>query len=133
MTEVGSINFIAVVVCDDVRKEISNKEILIGVYGAELVVQSYPALINPSFWIQMLPLVPGEFNLEMRLIDQDEQHVFSINGVVRAPTDGDLASSQIGGQPFPVSSDLDLRFQAKVEDSDWLTLRELRVRRATSS
>jgi hypothetical protein len=47
---------IAVVVCDDVRHESNGKDIIIGVYGSDAIVPSYPALLRPSFWVQFQDL-----------------------------------------------------------------------------
>ena len=42
----------AVVFCDDVRKETSNKDILIGAYGGPIVVPAFPVSIPVAIWFE---------------------------------------------------------------------------------
>lgn len=41
------------VFCDDIRQEASGKEILIGVYGSDIIPTSLPATILLSIWIKV--------------------------------------------------------------------------------
>lgn len=56
-----------IIVCDDVRKEITNKDILIGVYTGDIVVQDFPAWVRLSVWIEMLPSATGEHHMTFRV------------------------------------------------------------------
>ena len=57
----------AVVICDDIRKEVTNKDILIGVYGGALVVQSFPAVISVAVWLELTPSSIGSHEIDIRL------------------------------------------------------------------
>lgn len=57
----------AVVVCDDIRKEVTGKDILIGVYSGDILVPDLPMVINAAFWIELGPNQPGNYKLNMRV------------------------------------------------------------------
>ena len=44
-----------VIFCDDIRKEITNKDILIGVYAGDIVVPSFPTPLALALWIEIIP------------------------------------------------------------------------------
>lgn len=57
----------AVLVCDDIRKEVTNKETIIGVYSGDIVVPSFPSWFNSSLWIELFAQGPGTFDLKFRV------------------------------------------------------------------
>ena len=57
----------AVLVCDDVRKEVSNKDILIGVYAADILVPTFPAWVNIAVWLEVIPKETGSLEMSVRL------------------------------------------------------------------
>lgn len=58
---------LSVLVCDDVRKEITNKEILVGVYSGNIQVPAMPASILLSFWFEMVSKKTGPYELTLRI------------------------------------------------------------------
>ena len=79
--------FRAFLVCDDVRREISGKEILIGVYGDGLVVPSFPATIrNLVFRVTGVVRLESAGDLVFRLEDQDGKAKGEARGSVPAAT-----------------------------------------------
>jgi hypothetical protein len=75
----------ALIICDDIRddirKEISNKDILIGVYGSEIVVPEFPATIPLAFWMEITPTKLGELSLQLHL-SFDDKILAAIQGSV---------------------------------------------------
>lgn len=63
----SKVSITAVIVCDDIRKEVTGKDILIGVYSGDIIVQDIPATISAAFWFELLPLELGVQRLELRL------------------------------------------------------------------
>lgn len=55
------------VVCDDVRKEMSGKDILIGVYASSMNISSLPAQLNLCFWMEIVPKKSGNLSMEFKL------------------------------------------------------------------
>lgn len=56
-----------VLVCDDVRRELSGKDILIGVYSGSIAFPILPAKMNVAFWITLRAPAPGTFTLSLRV------------------------------------------------------------------
>ncbi|MCC0013847.1 MAG: hypothetical protein H6881_08220 [Rhodobiaceae bacterium] len=57
----------SIILCEDVRKEITNKEILIGVYSGNIVVKSYPTMLRLNLWVELLPDSIGERSLHLKV------------------------------------------------------------------
>ncbi len=66
------IKFTSVIFCDDIRREITNKDILIGVYAGDIIVPVFPVPISAAFWLEVLPEELGQFELQMRIILKDK-------------------------------------------------------------
>lgn len=60
---------VSVIVCDDIRQEISGKQILIGVYSEDIIVQSLPTTLTLCFWIQVLRKNSYGGNAKIRVTD----------------------------------------------------------------
>lgn len=43
----------SLVICEDIRREITNKDLIIGAYGGDIVVPSFPAWVSVSMWIEL--------------------------------------------------------------------------------
>lgn len=43
---------VSAVICDDIRREVNQKDILIGVYGADIIVSNLPFQIGLAFWME---------------------------------------------------------------------------------
>ncbi len=54
-------------VCDDVRREISSKDILIGVYSSTINIPSLPANVNLCFWMLVLPKKLGNLVIDLKI------------------------------------------------------------------
>lgn len=57
----------SVVICDDVRREMSGKDILIGVYGSEIVARALPGIIYLTLWVEFRPRKNGPIDLTIKL------------------------------------------------------------------
>ena len=55
-------------VCDDVRREQSGKDILIGVYTGGIGVPALPSQPLFAFWLALRAREPGEFLLSLQII-----------------------------------------------------------------
>lgn len=60
---------VSVIVCDDIRQEISGKKILIGVYSEDVIVQSLPTTLTLCFWIQVFRKNSYAGNAKIRVTD----------------------------------------------------------------
>jgi hypothetical protein len=59
--------FRTVIVCDDVRREISQKDILIGVYPSEIVIAALPGPFTAAFWMEVYSNQIGQHEIDFRL------------------------------------------------------------------
>src|ERR1044071_3093409 len=55
------------VVCDEIRQEITNKFILIGVYVKDIVVPEFPTHTAISIWLQYRPDRIGDHDIFVRV------------------------------------------------------------------
>lgn len=130
-TKIGNIHVHNVLVCDDVRREESKKEIIIGVYGTSLVPISFPALLRLVFWVQLSSDSVGKFPCNFRLINSAGTEFFNVQGEMDVVVAGELSSLAVGGTYSANSEDL-LFFQARADASaEWTTLRQLKIQAPT--
>ncbi len=61
----ADLEFGAALVCDDVRKEINNKDILIGVYTGDMVLPHVPIVVPLCFWIEVKPRKIGNYDFSL--------------------------------------------------------------------
>lgn len=108
-----SIKFTGVLLCDDVRKEMSGKEILIGVYSGDVVVQSYPTTLFASVW--------AEFEVEGDAPKQIEFSIQSPSG--NPPVTAELTLIQEAGPPQPVGAVAAGRFPLRIENDGFIEIR----------
>jgi hypothetical protein len=82
----------AVVFCDDVRKEVSNKEIIIGAYGGGIVVPMFPVTIPLAVWMEITPKKLGHSELDIRLKFPGNPTEFRMRVVLEAPNTTDTTT-----------------------------------------
>lgn len=56
-----------VVLCEDIRREVNGKDILIGVYGGNIEVAHFPATISIAYWMNMVPAAIGDLSISFRV------------------------------------------------------------------
>jgi hypothetical protein len=47
------LRFSPIVMCDEIRTEITGKDILIGVFSGDIIIPSFPAAIGVAFWAEV--------------------------------------------------------------------------------
>ena len=118
------VKFTAVILCDDIRREISNKDILIGVYSGDIVVPSFPALINAAFWLEGIPETLGAHELQMRVYLRDKPPIemkVSINVNMPGPFGLAVPTLQI-----LVEEETEILFEF-LDGETWSTLKRKKV------
>jgi hypothetical protein len=96
---VTEIRPLAVIICDDVRREMSYKDILIGVYSGDILIYQLPAYINIAIWMEMPPHRKGEFKIDMKVEYREEPPV---QFVLSAVVNGDSEPFSIYTPPIPI-------------------------------
>lgn len=76
----------AVVICDDIRREVTGKDLLIGVYTGDIVLQAFPNWFNASIWLEVSFAEAGQYELDLRLSLTDKPPTqFKLKAAVSAP------------------------------------------------
>jgi hypothetical protein len=57
----------SVIICDDVRREQNGKDILIGVYSGDILVQNFPFILPLSMWMEYAPPKSGPNDIFIRI------------------------------------------------------------------
>lgn len=121
-------------IVDDVRRERSNKYILIGVYRDAVIVPQHPSLIVLNFWVALRGNKRGKVPAVFRLVKRPgRQEIFRSEGIltIKKPTEGVYLT--VRGLPFEVTKNFDLVFQMKQHKSRWKEIKRIRVEKAKKS
>jgi hypothetical protein len=120
----SSIRIESVVFCDDVRKEITNKDVLIGVYSGDIVVSSLPCVINTAIWIEIVGDTVGPFELELRLTLTDKPPApITLQGIMNQAGG---ASTALNGLQLHVEKESELGLEIQ-EGTNWRSLRRKKI------
>ena len=118
----------SVVLCDDVRREITNKDILIGVYGGGIMAPSLPAAIPLALWIEFTPKIigPYSFDLKIRLPPGDSEIIMQL--VTEFQSAGEPASIYTPQLICPIkeSGSIDV-FIKGTKDEGWILIKSKTV------
>jgi hypothetical protein len=121
-------NVTAVVLCDDIRFELNNKQILVGVYNGTIVVSSFPAEFPVCWWIQTFASEVGKFELDVQLI-KDEKDILIKAEIGFEIHTKDWAVISLPRLPLQLHGPGRMKLQMKVKgDSEWTIIQELETR-----
>jgi hypothetical protein len=67
---------VTAIICDDVRREWNGKDILIGVYGSGMRVESIPNAVILTVWLEIEAFQQGELDLWIRVIGLNDAVIF---------------------------------------------------------
>lgn len=117
---------VSVILCDDVRKEITGKDILIGVYTGTMNVPTYPATFPAALWVEIEPdgvgQIPGRVKIETPSGNPPIEFGFELEIVEQ-----DTAIFVMGGLPLTVERDGEIVVSIKMGDGDMKVVRRKRV------
>ena len=118
----GTIN--AVVVCDDIRREITGKDILIGVYAGNIVVPQFPFKIRLAFWVEYEAERAGEHIIKLRLTYSGRTPAeVTINAQIPAPG---MAAMPIAGLEVNGDAPGELSIDC-LTDEEWQPVKKIAV------
>ncbi len=116
------------VLCDDIRQERNGKYLLIGVYGGNLAVRSFPTDVVLALWILARPKMAGRTKVRMRVVGPQESTL--VEGELEFNL-RDTASATImalPGMPLQVQNEGELRFEmASDERNEWMPVKTIAV------
>lgn len=110
------------ILCDQVRREDNGKLILIGVYGGGVLLDSYPATLPLSAYVEGQVLEPGIFEAEFQFVDGKGaamSPVIKVTSGERQFVSGPFGNPVVALLTFQKSGDCILRVK---EDGAWRNL-----------
>jgi hypothetical protein len=116
--------FSSVIFCDDIRKEVTNKDILIGVYTGDILVGSFPAWINLSIWAEIFASEKGVEKFDLRLMVGDREPLLFKASMEFHQSGG--AAFAIPGMQIHFEKEGDLALEIK-EGDQWRELKRKKV------
>lgn len=121
------------IVCDSVRKEDNGKLLIIGVYPADILVATFPQIVQLMFWVQFSTDQEGEIGIEFRV--KKNREIIS-NGSGKVVVMGRRQSSIVTFPPTYINIDKEcvLYFQLRLENEKWVTAKKIpAIKRPKSS
>lgn len=124
--DVSPIDFVFALLCDDVRTEVTGKEIIIGVYSGNIMASSFPANMLLCIWAQYMPKRVGDVEIELRIVGPNSAQLAHMAAglAIGKVQYSSLHTPQL---PIQVQTPGDLSIQARVKGSEWRTLRVVPV------
>jgi hypothetical protein len=115
----------SVLLCDDIRREVNGKAILIGVYSGDIIVPTAPTSLGLSLWLQGRA-IEASLTVRIRL-----ESVSNATAVVTEAGSLPEASTIAPGESFlfalsglivQIAGQGDLRVHMKYGERDWVEL-----------
>ena len=117
-----------VLLCDDVRKEITGKDILIGVYTSGINVSQLPAVVNLATWLEIIPKKKGEIEIEFKaeMPGDVQPHLIRFKGQTESADHHFTIILQPA--PFFIQKEGDIRISVRRPNTPkWKIVKKLRV------
>lgn len=119
---------ISVVMCDDLRKEITGKDILIGVYGGSINVASYPTHIQVAIWMELEVPEIGQFPGHIKIETPSGNPPIDVRFNMEVK-EGNTGIVALAGLPVALERDGDIIISAKFGSGEMTEVRRKLVQR----
>ncbi|MGH7046928.1 MAG: DUF6941 family protein [Stellaceae bacterium] len=115
--------------CDDIRREISGKDILIGVYGGDIRVPSLPISVILAVWMAFEKEGVGKLSIEFRALGPDGEPLgYGSTTVDIIDDDTSDGTFRFPGLSTVLRKSGEITFQIKQHDEPWQTVRKIPVK-----
>ena len=115
-----------VIVCDDVRREVTGKDIIIGVYGREILTPNFPLSVPLTLWVRYMRTATGSFSADFRVVGEAGNAITPpLKFTLGIDDVNSYASAVFQGIPLQFQAPGKVLFQWKLENGDWTDLAEL--------
>jgi hypothetical protein len=131
--ELPRVRFITALVADDIRREASGKEIIIGVYTARIILAGVSAEGGMVLAISLLfeSLGIGDIPIQLRIMGPSGESVGMMNALIHSEesnVSGQINALSFAGMPVPIQSEGNIVIEARQhDDKEWQTVRVLPV------
>ena len=123
----ASMKIIHCVLCDDVRLEMNNKEIIIGVYSGGISVPMLPWIAVLCVWMTVMWSGEGTVDIEVRVLDPRQQPVGTVSGSGTAILIGTKSTLTFRGLAIQIEMEGIYTIQCRVSGGTWESLRQLPI------
>jgi hypothetical protein len=108
-------------ICEDARKDLNRKDILIGVYSGNISVKKFPAALSIVVWMNLLVEGLGSRVIEVRIIGPNKKPLIAgdLNIDKKEPNKNDTISTSTPHALFTLDEPGTLRFQIKTPAGRW--------------
>lgn len=121
-----------VLVCDDVRREITGKDIIIGVYGRDITIPSLPAQFLLALYVRVRFFERNKtYRFEFRVLGNTGQHLTPAVATTITSDENLSATVALTGIPIHIQSFGNVQFQWRLENSAWTTIVEIEVKQGS--
>jgi hypothetical protein len=119
---------LAALVCDDVRREDNGKEIIIGLYSADIRLPGFPANMRLVFWMQVLVETTEQAKFQFRVMGPNEAQLVTADVVLESsPPAGTVGSIPLV-VPIQIQSVGILRLELRDgPESEWEEVKRISV------
>jgi hypothetical protein len=124
-----------VVFCDDIRREITGKEILIGVYSGNLLVNGFPAPVVLATWVPFLRVENsiGKLPIAFRMQGENNRTVGYGSMEVTLTNTSETGALSMPTLAIVLQGPGNLIFQLQQYDEPWQTVGTLKVEKRPES
>ena len=123
-----SADVLSVLLCDDTRREENGKDIIIGVYTGNVLVDRLPADLVLCLWIYFAVAGAGDLKREIRVINPSGEPIAGANISVTISGDGEgFGAITLRNMPLHLDRSGFYTFQWRKPKSRWTTILEKRV------
>ncbi len=116
--------------CDDARKEVSGKEILIGIYSGDIVLPKLPDTMGLVLWTTMVVREPGDHKVEFRIDLPGGGNSIEIEGFIQAAAKDGIAAMPTPKLPITLIDEGELVVSWRIDDQEWVELRRKPIKLA---
>lgn len=119
----------SVLVCEDARKEVSGKDILIGVYTSAINVGQLPGMVNLCAWIEVIPLQKGQLFLEVKIEVPGNPQPFALGVMLDVQDEADSIAFATPLVSFPLLQEGTIQVFVREQGAQkWPVVKRVKVR-----
>lgn len=120
-----SVEIAFAILCEGVRREDNGKLFAYGMFGNNVLLPSFPALLELCLLLRIMPVAPGEHDLHFKVMVSD-QEVVKFGGKVKS-IDGSPETTATPIFPVQIESPGTLSFAASDDGENWATVLSMPV------
>lgn len=115
-------------ICDDVRREITGKETLVGVVGDEIFTPTFPIIYHITLWIRAIFDFDGLRWADFEIRTADGIRLLQSQKLPLHTQRNKSTTVVVQGVPIQIQSPCDVEVRWKLPEEEWETVATLGIR-----